>query len=157
MTAATFQSSIVGHLIEGLQRYFNTQSIDLQLKFHPHEISYESYKAWLDLGNRDMNLMSSNLTPNQVFWVAAAMNFVAIEERSLASQLIEKRDDLLHVKIKQLSGFKEAFNCSMSDDENILLEKCRDACRLEQDKIVGEIMIFILEDAIAKHQDHKVE
>lgn len=84
------------------------------------QVSYENYVRWEREGGKDLLLGANRLTNDQLFWVATTRTHyvkhhpgVPIEFRYSKRLQIE----YLHVLIKNYKGFQEAFNCSMTAEE----------------------------------------
>jgi hypothetical protein len=92
---------------------------------------YESYVEWENNGGKDLQIGANRLTNRQLFWMAFARTYYTkFHERGEISDdiepLIRLQLSFFHVWVKTKPGFQDAFNCTMTQDEENLYEKFKE-------------------------------
>jgi hypothetical protein len=91
------------------------------------QLAYENFVEWENSGGKDLQLGSNRLTNRQLYWVAFARTFYHKYHDEIVPKDYEPyrrlQQKYFHVWMKQNSGFQEAFNCSMTNSEEIESEK----------------------------------
>lgn len=81
---------------------------------------------WENEGGKDLQLGANRLTNKQLFWIAITRSrYVKHHPGVPANFRFSQRlqSDYLHVLTKSYKGFQQAFNCSMTKEENDKLDE----------------------------------
>lgn len=141
LNTATFHSEIVDQLLRGIQVFLQKRSINATFNIDSHQISYESYKNWLLNGHNDVKINAGNITNLQLFWIAVGSDAIAREEDFLE---IKSKDEFFHSRFKKNIGFRDAFNCSVTEQEQNEWAGCWNQKTVQRNELFGEVMLFVL-------------
>ncbi|KAG5685161.1 hypothetical protein PVAND_014353 [Polypedilum vanderplanki] len=85
----------------------------------PEQISYEHYKNWLK-NHTELQIGGNYLTNEQLFWVAHAVSGFNKYHKTVPGKIDERNrliSQYMHVRLKNMNGFQEAFQCNMTANE----------------------------------------
>lgn len=78
------------------------------------DMAYKSYVEWEENGGVDLQLPAFKLTNRQMFWLCVAHTTASkFHRKSLkASEGLQIVSEYLHIHLKQMPGFRQAFHCN---------------------------------------------
>jgi hypothetical protein len=91
------------------------------------QLAYKNFVEWENSGGKDLQLGSNRLTNRQLYWVAyARTDYHKYHDEIVPKDFLPQRrliQKYFHVWMKHFSGFQEAFNCSMTKNDQEKYDK----------------------------------